>query len=260
MANQWFKFYGGEFLSDPKISNLSAAQRSVWVTLLCMASVSSTPGKVEFLSTETLLEKSGVRFNPYDTTEWDKSLGILEIFERMRMITRDDLGTIKIRNWEKRQETALTQAERAKSYRDRKKDRHENVTGHVTNVTQEENRIDKNRYLEISKEISDTSSSEIREVRETPDSEKKQRTPKKYPHSIQVFSWFPKPQKHWSINVTELQHAELLFERGEKSVRAALDFIEEQKDNEKFLWKVRKPSDLERKWQPILEFKNENGL
>lgn len=142
--NQWFKFYGGEFLSDPKIASLSAQERSCWMTLLCLASISSTPGIVEFLTVEVLLTKSGIEFNPYSPEEWNASLAVLEKFVRMKMITKSEEGVIEIMNWKKRQETALTNAERQARYRGTKGS-NEKVTGHVTNVTLDKNREDKNK-------------------------------------------------------------------------------------------------------------------
>ena len=86
------------------------------------------------------------------------------------------------------------------------------------------------------------------------DEEKPSRTPKpKYPHSKEVFSWFPKPEKSWALNTTELTHAELLFERGEERVKKALKFIQSNREDE-FCPKVVKPSDLERKWNDITEY------
>lgn len=72
----------------------------------------------------------------------------------------------------------------------------------------------------------------------------------KYPHSKKVFNLFPRPQRSWEINVTELKHAELLWERGEDKVRKMLRFCEQHSDDELF-YKVTKPSDLERKWEDI---------
>lgn len=139
--NQWFKFYGGEYLSDPKIAALSPAKRSCWITVLALASISSTPGQIEYLTVEVLLDKSGVKFDPYDMTEWNSCLGVLEEFVRMKMISKSDDGLIAILNWKKRQDTALTNAERQAKYRER----NEKVTGDVTKVTRDKIRIDKNR-------------------------------------------------------------------------------------------------------------------
>lgn len=142
MANQWFKFYGAEYLSDPKMDRLSVQERSCWLTLLCMAS--QTNGLVKYISVEGLLNKSGVRFNPYDTTEWDNAQNVLKTFEQYEMILISKNGSVEIVNWEKRQETAMTVAERQAKYRENKKS-NEKVTGRVTKVTLEENRIEESR-------------------------------------------------------------------------------------------------------------------
>ena len=145
MANQWFKFYGNDFLADPKISALTAQERSCWVTLLCLANSSSDPGTIEFLTTEVLLAKSGIIWDPYHPEEWDRCLSVLQKLEKMKMIKASVEGVIKIINWEKRQESFLTDAERARIYREKKKMSHENVTERPTNVTIDKNRIEKNR-------------------------------------------------------------------------------------------------------------------
>lgn len=148
MAQQWFKFYGGEYLSDPKMGSLSPDERSCWVTILCLASAASTEGMIEYLTVEVLLEKSGIHFDPYYSDNWDKMLGILAKFERMNMIKKHENGTVEVLNWEKRQEKFMTPAERAKVYRDKKKNvtqSDENVHVDVTNVTLEKSREEKRR-------------------------------------------------------------------------------------------------------------------
>lgn len=139
MANQWFKFYGAEYLSDPKMDRLTVQERSCWLTLLCMASQSN--GIVKYLSIEGLLTKSGVHFNPYDSSEWDKSQDVLRTFEQYEMIVIHKNGEVEIKNWDKRQEHNLTVAERVAKSRAKKKI----VTMNVTSVTTEENRIEENR-------------------------------------------------------------------------------------------------------------------
>lgn len=140
MANLWFKFYGTEYLSDQKIERLNPVERSCWITLLCLASVNET-GKIKHLTVQTLLNKSGVQFDPYHPEQWEEALSIFEKLEMLEMIQRVDVGTIVIKNWEKRQEHNLTVAERVAKSRAKKKA----VTSNVTNVTTEKNRIEKNR-------------------------------------------------------------------------------------------------------------------
>lgn len=84
-----------------------------------------------------------------------------------------------------------------------------------------------------------------------------ERAPKgkpKYPHAKEVFSWFKNPQKNWTLNTTELKHAELLWERGEVKVKGALSFAAKHKDDT-FIPKVTSPSELERKWEKLVQYK-----
>lgn len=92
MANQWFKFYGGEYLSDPKMLQLNASERSCWVTLLCLASQSEN-GEIKFFSEAQLLALSGVT---------DNTSNVLKKFEELEMI-RFCNGIVTVINWQKRQ-------------------------------------------------------------------------------------------------------------------------------------------------------------
>lgn len=149
-ANQWFKFYGGEYLSDPKIERLNPIERSCWITLLCLASMQGS-ATIKHLTVQSLLNKSGVHYDPYQPEEWESALSILDRLESLEMIEKGDTGVISIVNWAKRQETAMTGAERVAKYRQNKKS-NENVTESVTNVTLEENRIEENRIEENRRE------------------------------------------------------------------------------------------------------------
>jgi len=143
MSNPWFKFYASEYLSDPKVGSLTPQERSCWVTILCLAGTSSTPGVIEYLTVEVLLQKSGIQFDPYHPEEWDKCLSILSKLEKMKMITANENGVIEVLNWKKRQEHNLTNAERQAKYRENKKS-NESVTSVTTKVTLDKNRIDNN--------------------------------------------------------------------------------------------------------------------
>jgi hypothetical protein len=132
MANHWFKFYGAEYLSDPKMLALSAPERSCWITLLSYASLSD--GVVKFLSLEKLLAQSGILMG---TEEWKNTLKVLDNFEYLGMVTISN-GVITIRNWEKRQ-----LSESVKRVRDFR--RRQSVTKRNGSVTTEENRIEENR-------------------------------------------------------------------------------------------------------------------
>lgn len=162
MSTQWFKFYGGEYLSDPKIERLSPLERSCWVTLLCLASMNGQ-GKIEFLTVETLLNKSGIQFDPYHPEEWEKALSVLQKFSSMKMIDASKEGVIQVINWEKRQESFLTDAERAKKYRDNRKSsqiRHEPSDERHARIEQrDESRGEENRVNTIASD--DAQDSEV---------------------------------------------------------------------------------------------------
>jgi len=134
MANPWFKFYGGEYLSDPKIFKLTSDERSCWLTLLCLASMSSKQGKIPFINVEQIMVQSGI--NP---DSWDKNKGLLEKLEELKMITNDN-ATIFITHWKKRQNSNLTGYERVKRYREKQKKL--NVINDNAMITSEESSIE----------------------------------------------------------------------------------------------------------------------
>ena len=88
----------------------------------------------------------------------------------------------------------------------------------------------------------------------TSDTEEPPKKQRKYPNALTVFSWFAEPEASWELNTTELKHAELLFLRGEAKVRSALAFVKKHA-GEDYLPKITKPSDLERKWNDLVEYK-----
>lgn len=136
MANPWFKFYGIEYLSDPKTRNFTAEQHSCWLHLLCFASNSSKPGTVEHLTEESLMIYAGV--DPKGVTQGSEK-GMLNLFEELGMIKIND-NKVTIRNWKKRQETRSESYERVKRFREKR-----NVTETLNNDRKEKNREEKNR-------------------------------------------------------------------------------------------------------------------
>lgn len=153
MANQWFKFWGGEYLGDPKIFGLNDGERSCWLTLLCLASISSEPGKVFFLTEKQLMLMSGLDFE--DLGHWKKVEGVLDQFKEFNMIEIRE-NFIEILNYKKRQEGSLTEAERKFLQRKNQKENEHVRTmsgqggGQVSGENRiEENRIDKNIYIDL---------------------------------------------------------------------------------------------------------------
>lgn len=100
---------------------------------------------------------------------------------------------------------------------------------------------------------------QVIEVKESQEEEKTPKSKPKYPNAKTVYSWFPKPQKAWEINTTELKHAELLFLRGEKQVRSALALLADH-GNDPYCPEVLKPSHLEQKWSSLFRFAHKKGL
>lgn len=139
MSRQWFKFYGAEYLSDPKMMALSPCERSCWITLLSLASVNdndSDNGKIMFLDEHKLMLIAGL-----DPTrnEWEETQGVLQKFKKLKMITFDN-EMITLKNWRKRQETNLTGYERVKRHREKKRLDNKLITPDKNRV--EESRID----------------------------------------------------------------------------------------------------------------------
>lgn len=142
MANHWFKFYGGEYLSDPKMLALSACERSCWLTLLCYASMEDFDGVVRYLSEQQLMAQAGVDFNE---DEWNRTKGVLDHLQELGML-RQSNGEITLTNWKKRQETFLTNAERQARFRDKHKD-NAGITParYESNARLDKTRLDKTR-------------------------------------------------------------------------------------------------------------------
>jgi len=136
MTNSWFKFYGPEYLSDPKVLALDAVERSCWLTLLCYACAANDSGRVKHLDADIILIQSGVR---RDDPQYETHRSFIDKFKKLEMITLDN-GVITIKNWQKRQERSLTPYERIKRHRAKKRNDNANDNPRI-----EKNRIDKKR-------------------------------------------------------------------------------------------------------------------
>ena len=106
----------------------------------------------------------------------------------------------------------------------------------------------------ISTQLDEQSSSE--EFLVVKDEEVEPRKPKKFDPTV-VFKLFRggKFPLNWKTNVTERQAAENLYnERGVEQIVKALTFIAENHSHP-FCPKIHKPSDLDRKWSNLIDFK-----
>ena len=143
----WFKFFGGEYLSDPKMLSLTPAERSCWITLLCYASISDIPGEVRHITENKVMLMAGIEPTK---DEWQETEGLFEKLEKLEMILRNDNGMITISNYRKRQGTTLTAYERVKKSREMKRNDNAMIT-HDTQMIQNDNaRVEENRIEYIS--------------------------------------------------------------------------------------------------------------
>lgn len=152
MSNPWFKFYGPEYLSDPKMLALSAVERSCWITLLSYACAANDNGKVRFIDDDILLIQSGVKRG---TLEYETHKNVSLHLQELGMITISN-EVITVKNWKKRQETSLTSYERVKRYREKKRNE-------TKMITLDKSRIDKSRIEEIRIESCATPSQEAKD-------------------------------------------------------------------------------------------------
>lgn len=121
--SKWFKFYGQDWMTDPKVIRLTPEQRLCFVTLMCLASASRHDDyRITGLTPEVLLSISHITPDPYnDTGQWEKNLKTLDVFNDNEMITLHDNGDIVIKRFKERQESQLTGYERIKKYREKQK-------------------------------------------------------------------------------------------------------------------------------------------
>ncbi len=219
---KWFKFYGQDYLSDPKMLALTGSERSCWITLLCYSSVNDN-GMITFLSEEQLMIQAGVGLT---SEEWDKTKGVLEKFKKLKMI-RIDNGEITLENWQKRQETNLTSYERVKRHREKK--RNDNAM-----ITLDKNRIDKNRIIKkvIISDKTETHHKEIVEI-------------------INAFKDINPEYSSWYKNKTQRNAALRLLEtRGMQTVIKVIEILPKT-NTIPFLPVITTPYKLAMKWSDL---------
>lgn len=144
----WFKLYC-EIIHDPKIRRLSPDERWLWIVLLSLAASNEKRGVISVTRTSSyscdeLSELCGYTFRDMVNGEIDPREMVknaLDTFEKLEMIERDSNGVIFIKNFEKRQDSYLSDAERSSRYR---------KNANVTTVTLEEK--EKENKIKIKKE------------------------------------------------------------------------------------------------------------
>lgn len=142
---KWFKFYGADFLLDPKMMELNSTEKIMWVTLMCLASANGEDGWVRHINNIRLATFAGV--TPLDD-DYNLVKGTLEHFEELSMITIEKLQEYKwdvyLLNFVKRQTTNLTPYERVKKHREKVKASTES-TKKLSMITTDKIREDKKR-------------------------------------------------------------------------------------------------------------------
>ena len=124
----WFKFYGQDWLTDPKLFGLTAEDKLCFISLLCLASASENPGEVKNITEDSLKIITRLEFN---TTcdhndelgcEWCHANGVLDRLQEKEMIRYDsNTKRVTVVNYLKRQTSNLSNAERQALFRERLK-------------------------------------------------------------------------------------------------------------------------------------------
>lgn len=141
-ANKWLKFYGGEYLSDPKMDAFDGNERSIWITILSLAS-QTDDGWIKYTNEQKLLEKAGIRIE--HRCLYTDVLQKFFTFSMLEFCNGSVTEGFRPLNWEKRQYSEGYS--RVKRFR--KINKHLDETVKITTEENriEENRIDKNRTM-----------------------------------------------------------------------------------------------------------------
>lgn len=145
---KWFKFYGQDYLTDPKMNALDATSKVMWITLLCL--YSGNEGNPLTNVDDWFL----ARMSGYSETadEWyEKVDGTLEQFKKLGLIENDN-GMITLNNFEKRQNMALSGYERVKKFRESKKNKPEKTKFTVGEMITNDN-VDDNANDNVEKRV-----------------------------------------------------------------------------------------------------------
>lgn len=136
----WFKFYGQDFLTDPKIKSLDPLHQLGFVYLLCLGS--QTEGVIKHLTLSNLCLMMGIF---PDTNEGVRMQNFFDKLVELEMITNDNAAVV-ITNYQKRQNSNLTGYERVKRFREKNKTK---TSSNVINDNVKDNGDDNTRIDKI---------------------------------------------------------------------------------------------------------------
>lgn len=148
---KWFKFYGQDWNTDPKIASMSMEDKLCLLALLTIASSEDKDGYIPSLTEESLITIARIPDWPEsDYNPMERVTGVMKRYKALHIITVDRKGGVTVVNFKKRQGENLTNAERQKNYRirhknDNNKSNDSNI-GVTTPVTLDKSRVDKNIY------------------------------------------------------------------------------------------------------------------
>lgn len=118
---RWFKFYGQDWMTDLKIMKMSPEDRLCFITLLCLAS-NTEDGVVKNCDESSIIRLTNL---PYDRFKKDnpsnRAVGFIQRLVDTGMITRDRWSHVTLINFMKRQNENLSNYERVKKHREKKK-------------------------------------------------------------------------------------------------------------------------------------------
>lgn len=140
---EWFKFYNSKWLSDLAILSLSPIDRLCFITLLCVtAQCDERTGTVTQYHEHRILTLTHL-----SDDEYKEGIGFTKRLVEVGLIEQIDDTTIHLKNFEKRQNSNLSGAERAKKYRDKSKsdERSKDKVTNVTPIRVEKIRLDKRK-------------------------------------------------------------------------------------------------------------------
>lgn len=151
----WVKLWTNEWLDGTTRYQMSDVQRAFWIDLLAMAGRSRFPGII-------CAGRDGDRFVGYPLSKFQSLMaepvdieGTFKLFERTGKVKvtvtsegPPKLFAIVLLNWKKYQSDLAAQAERARNYRNRKKQRNGSVTSASRGVTALEEEPDGDRDAE----------------------------------------------------------------------------------------------------------------
>ncbi|MEO5366655.1 MAG: hypothetical protein H7831_09935 [Magnetococcus sp. WYHC-3] len=147
---RWFKFYGQDFLTDPKMRALSIFEKQCWVVLLCLANAEDKDGEVRHVLESEVMHQADIEF---DSPFWHSTIGFLKKFEKLEMIQIKEVDEatdryhLTLTHYKERQGKDLTGYERVKKYRQKhgKEDNDNEMITSDDNAVITPNRVDKSR-------------------------------------------------------------------------------------------------------------------